>query len=314
MKSEFDLIKFQYYDGNIRHAVPRGFVSLGQFVSAHKSPTEKILKVFDQIEEAAKIGDKKLKSKLKTENLYYFTPGAIFKGRRKYSEIKGFTGLAQIDIDDLTEPEALDLKEYLFDNHEQFFCVYLSPSRTGVKGLMRIPIVTTIKQYKEYYQAIEDEFDWLPGFDSAPKNLALPLFISYDTDILYREDARVWNKIGKLQDDTKLDNLTSKPPSREPTEGDETVYKSDAYYRKITLDIFESKLNTIHDNGHPQLRSACLVLGSRVGAGYVDRSEAEEYASACIRANSYLRKGIDGYITTMKWCMNKAINNPKYYE
>lgn len=311
--NELTNIEFQWYLGDIRNTKPQGKITLHQFIDRHQNPTEEILSVFDEIERAAANGDKKLKSKLKMENLFFFTPSALFKQKRRYSDIVGFTGLAQIDVDGLEEDEAIDLKEHLFSEYKQFYVVFVSPSRKGVKGLIRIPIVSSVDEYKEYYKGIEDEFDWLPGFDSAPKNLALPLFLSYDTDLLYRESAEVWTKKGELRGTDDVANLRPQP-RHSKINGDHTTYKSDAYYRMITLNIYEKKINAITGNGHPQVLSASLVLGSRVGAGYLSQSEAEQYAEYCIKNNEYLSKGPNGYIKTMRWCINKAINNPKYYE
>ena len=313
MDTSLQLVKFQWYNGNIKDTTPRGFVTLEQFINTHKNPTNKILAAFDEIEQATKDGDKKKKSHLKTTKLYYFTPSAIFSGGRKYTNIKRFTGLAQIDIDGLDPSDAIDLKGYLFDNYKEVFCAYLSPSRTGVKALIRIPIVKDVQEFKEYYQGIENELNWIAGFDSAPKNLALPLFISWDVDILYRDNATVWNTKGELQA-ANLTNLNSKPPTHPIIEGDETVFKSQAYFKKTTIDIFVKKMNAIVDNGHPQLLSACLVLGSRVGANYLSQSEASGLAESCIRANQYLSKGVAGYISTANWSIRKSINNPKYYD
>ena len=312
--SKLAQIKFQWYSGNIKDTKPRGFISLEDFIIKHQNPTENILEVFDKIEEASSKGDKQLKAQLKTENLFYFTPGAIFNNKRRYSEINHLTGLAQIDIDGLEQEEALDLKEYLFDSYKHFFCVYVSPSRNGVKGLMRIPVGKDVAEFKEYYQGIENELNWIAGFDSAPKNLALPLFLSYDTDILWREDAEIWTEKGVVEDiNSEKRNLNIEKPIYNVV-GDAIVFQSQAYFRRITLDIFERKLNEINDNGHPQLRSACLVLGSRVGAGYLDQSDAEGVAEYHIKTNSYLSKGISGYVTTMKWCIRKGIGNPRYYK
>lgn len=315
MKTELELIKFQWYDGDISRPVPRGFLTLHKFIETHQNPTSKILDTFDRIEKAVNAKDKKLRNEIKQNELYYFTPSAIFKPKfnRRYENIIEFTGLAQIDVDDLEEDEAVDLKHWLFDNYQEFYCVYLSPSRRGVKGIMRIPVVSSIDEFKEYYQAIENEMEWMPGFDSSPKNMALPLFISYDTDILWRESAKAWDLKSELQADS-LDNLRSEPTLSPIVDGGEEVYKSGAYFRKITLDIYGSKLNNITDSGHPQLRGASLVLGSRVGAGYLSQSDAEQYAEWCIRSNNYLKKGIDGYIKTMRWAIRQGINNPKYYK
>ena len=307
------LVKFQWYNGNIKDTTPRGLVSLNTFIDSHRNPTEKIMSVFDAIEKASSEGNVNLKKQLKSNHLFYFTPGALFDNGRKYTNIKSFTGLAQIDIDGLEKDEAIDLKEYLFETYKEFFCIYLSPSRRGVKGLIRIPIVKDVKEYKEYYQGIENELDWIAGFDSAPKNLALPLFISYDLDILSRNNAEVWSKKGDLLGEN-IENLSSKKPIVFNVEGDETVYKSKAYFKKISLDLFENKINSINDNGHPTLRGACLVLGSRCGAGYLSTGEALNAAQYLIKNNSYLSKGISNYIKTANWAINQGFSNPKYYD
>ena len=320
--------KFQWYNGNIKDTKPRGLLSLKSFIFSHQKPKEKISVAFRKIEEAAKNGDKKLKAELKQTMLYYFTPSVIFnntgtikessngkyKSYRNYKNIESFTGIAQIDVDQLEPEEAIDLKSSLFANYKQFYCVYLSPSRRGVKGIIRIPIVSSIKEFKEYYKGIEDEMDWIAGFDNSPKNLALPLFISHDEDILYREKATIWNKKGTLQEES-LNNLSSeKPKLKSIIPGDENVYKSNAYYQKITLDIFSNKINAIGESGHPQLRSACLVLGSRCGAGYLSAGEAMTQAEYLIKSNQYLQKGISGYIATAKWAINQGYGKPKYYQ
>ena len=312
MKTQIELIEFQWYSGRITDTKPRGTLSLSKFIGTHQNPKLDLLETFDEIEKASKLGNKKLKSELKQTKLFYFTPSAIFKGGRKYSNIETFTGIAQLDFDGLEHEEALDLKEWLFENYEEIYCAYLSPSRKGVKAIIRIPIVSNVLEFKEYYKAIEYEFNWIDGFDSAPKNLALPLFISYDTDILYRENAKIWENKASLVTNTESINEQSKP-THNIIPGDETKFKSNAYYRKITLDIFSKKIDSIVDEGHPQVLSACLILGSRVGAGYLSQSEAESYAESCIKGNQYLSKGIYGYVKTMNWCINKSINNPKYY-
>jgi len=311
-------IKFQYYPGDITKPSAIGYLTLQAFINAHINPTNRSSEVFMQIEEAAKNGNKKLKSKLKQENLFYFTPSATFKKNyhRRYENIESFTGLAQLDFDNYeTEEEAIDLKEYLFENYPQFFCVYLSPSRKGVKGLMRIPVVESVEEYQEYYKGIEDEFEWISNFDSAPKNVALPLFLSKDVDLLYRNDATIWDTVGILPDISTYKNLTDTQPNNIIANiGDETIYKSDAYYEHITIDIFKNKLSTINDAGHPILRNACLVLGSRCAAGYLSTNDARQIAENEIRSHHYLKKGIANYIKTANWAINRGLLAPKYYE
>jgi len=72
-------------------------------------------------------------------------------------------------------------------------------------------------------------------------------------------------------------------------------------------------INSITDNGHPQVRSASLILGSRVGAGYITQHEANALMENLIKSNGYLQKNIRGYIKTSKWGIDNGMNNPKYY-
>lgn len=309
-------IVFPYYKGNIYEPFVEGYVSLDRFIDAHSDPTDTTWKLLSIINDAAINKDKTLKNNLKKQ-LHYFTPAVVIKigTARRYENIIRFTGLVQIDIDGIELQDAKDLKVYLFDNYKEFFCLYLSPSGMGVKGLIRIPIVKSVKEYKEYFQGIEDEFDWIHGWDSAPKNPVLPLYISADRKILRRDNATVWTKKGELPDITTYENLTDKIPIRASIDGDSSVYKSKSYYEKITLDIFKKRIDAIVDSdGHMRMRSACLVLGSRVGAGYISLGDADFFAEQVIRGNAYLNKGIENYLKTMNWGITQGIKNPKYYE
>jgi len=65
--------------------------------------------------------------------------------------------------------------------------------------------------------------------------------------------------------------------------------------------------------GHYQLRSACLVFGTRVGAGYVDKYNALEEVEHLVGQNAYLSKGLKGYRETAKWGVNEGCKTPNYY-
>ena len=68
-----DKVKFQYYPSSVYETVPLGFCSLREMLSAIKTPKDTILKIFKEIEEASKAGDKKHKDKLKSQ-LYNMNP------------------------------------------------------------------------------------------------------------------------------------------------------------------------------------------------------------------------------------------------
>lgn len=299
-------IKIPYYDGDITNSYALGWITLKQFLRIHKNPNVNSRRLLDEIQSAK---NKEEKNSLKSQ-LHYFTPSVMIEQgkRRQYKNVVSFTGLVQIDFDGVDDVE--DLKTYLSSEYEQFVCLYSSPSGKGLKGLMRIPIVETIEEYREYYNAIIEELDWIHGFDTAPKNAVLPLYLSYDLDMYINEFATVWDR-KKVIDTAEHESLEKIPtPERE---GDETVYKSNAYYGKISKEIFTKKIQSINDNGHPQLRSASIVLGGRVGAGYLSVSDAESLAEQLIRTNNYLQKGIENYIKTANWAIAKGIEKPIYY-
>lgn len=313
------LLKFPYYSGNVKDSICKGHVTLEQFIRANREPAPEVLALFDKIREAEQAGAKEEKSRLK-ESLFSFTPSVIVNvgDRRRYEGIQAFTGLVQLDFDN--ELSAPELKQYIFDTYPECVCVYLSPSGRGVKALFKIPIVDTITEYKEYFTAIEHEMveQGIDSFDHAPFNCLLPLFLSYDSELLYRKDSATWLKKMPIDDIKTFDNLAINKPSFTIPDGG-TGFGSAAYYKQITISIFEKKIaDIIQDPGHPELRDACLVLGSRVGAGYIDRSEAESLASYAVQHNAYLSRkgesGIQNYIKTALWGINIGNTRPKYYK
>lgn len=309
------MIKFQYYHGDIKKSRPIGFISLETFIDKHVNPSAKMLAVFNQIEKATAEGNKKLKSELKMQNLFSFTVSARFNGRRRYNDITEFNPIAQLDFDGIEDSEASSFRDFIFNNYKQVICAYLSPSRKGVKVLLRIPkieltkgIKEGIKEYKDYYRAIESEFGAYIGFDPAPKNLVLPLFISYDFEGKFRsfEDTKEWNLKEFEEEPMHLKYPLPSKPYRKLKSNDQNELRAIRTVRKMISGIISSP-------GHYKLRSACLIFGTRVGAGYVDVFEAEREIEQLVRQNTYLSKGVSGYLTTAKWALREGVKTPNYY-
>jgi len=308
-------IKFPYYSGYIRNPNALGYVSLNKFIEIHKNPSQKTLDIIEQIGIAREQNNDKLKSTLK-ERLNAFTPSVFINlgDARKYRNIQAFTGLMQIDLDKIpSEAEAIGLKEHIFHTHEEIVCAYVSPSRRGVKALMRIKAPSmiggvysrdyAINKFKAMHLAVQTEFAEYGYFDTATKNAILPLFLSYDKEILYRnlEDCNVWTREKHIDPDYQNLNDT-----------EAFKYDISKNHSKAT-DIVIEAIKSITDNGHPQVRSASLILGSRVGAGYISRDEAYWLMENLIKSNSYLQKNINGYIKTSKWGIDNGMLNPKFY-
>lgn len=306
-------IKFPYYSGNIKLTKAIGLISIDQFIRVHKEPSKQTLSILEIIKRADKVGFVKYKRKLK-QRLYAFTPAVKIEVGvcRKYENVVSWTGLMQLDFDKIsTAEEAIEIKNEIFNLYHSIICCYISPSGKGVKALLKTKVPENAEQYKAMHKAVEKEFEVYGCFDAATRNAVLPLFLSYDENILYRDwsEAAIWTK----EDTSKEEKvqLLDKPPTSFIS-NNKGSSESQYNYEKV-IRIFKKAINSINDNGHPQLRTACLILGSRVGAGYIDLNEAISLATYEICSNSYFDKDQNGYVNTGQWAINQGMKNPKYY-
>lgn len=298
-----DNIKFQFYPADIEKTSPIGVIALRQFIQSHKNPSGKVLELFDNIEKASAIGDKALKSELKKQ-LFCFTPGVFIKkgGRRRYCDIESYTGLFQGDFDGITNAESF--KEFIFNNYPSVVCAYLSPSRLGVKLIVRIPICNSVEEVKEYIYGFFSEVEKYRGFDPAPKNICLPLFLSYDKDILYREEPEIWTKKGVQINEFDLDKI------------DLDFEAEDLASDNLKLEIVKLMKNMINlanteQNGHKNVVRASLVMGG-MSAYYknIDENEVLDYLIECIESCDYLKKDLNGYKKTAKTLFRTGTLSP----
>jgi len=287
-------IEFPYYPAHVNSKRPLGTVSLQEFLKANKNPGRKIIDVFRQIAEAEASGDKKLKAELKQNNLFYFTPCVKTDGKgRGYENITGFNGLAVLDFDHIDNAE--DFKKFVFDTYKFVLSAFLSPSKKGVKFLVKIPVVKSVEEFKEYYFGLGLEFEQYNGWDGTGQNCVLPLFLSYDPDLLHRDYADTWTRKGK-----KINAFL--PSGYAPVVIEATGDDKEAVQR-----IIQSAIDKITENGHPQLRAAAITLGGYVATGYIDKSDAVTFINNLIANNGYLRKGVAGYQKTALTAIEKGM-------
>jgi hypothetical protein len=281
------MVKFQFYPAYVNSKKPIGEVTLFEFLKANQDPDDKIKTVFAQIAQAEANGDAEQKAYLKQSFLYYFTPCVWTDGQgRGYANILSFTGLLVLDFDHIEH--ASEFKYYLFSAYDCIVAGWLSPSKKGCKFLVKIPVVSDVDEFKSYFYGIGVEMEKYKGFDGTGQNAILPLFLSYDPDLLYRDNASVWTKRGKMLNAFVASTVALVPV--EVGQGDK------ARVQNIIIRLFDA----IVDNGHPQVRSAGVTLGGYVASGYIDQHEAENFIFTLIQNNSYLRKGIKGYQNTAK--------------
>ena len=300
-------MKIPFYKDGIKNSYCDGYIDMDRFILANKRPKKQQSDLLKQINQASLDGDKELKVQLKNKLIFY-TPSIVIPlgERRRYDNIEEFNGVAQLDFDGLDLDSAVDFKAFIFDNYKELYCAYLSPSKKGVKALIRIPVVKNVQEYQDYYRAIEEEFEIYNGFDPAPKNAVLPLFLSEDVFIRYREEPEVW----RIKKHEEVDLREVFPIPRKPYR----ALKSNEKNKARAINTVRKAINSIVSSpGHYQLRSACLIFGTRVGYGYVDHSEAIAEVEALVKANHYLSKGVSGYLKTAHWGVEEGIKTPKGY-
>lgn len=291
--------EFQYYPSRVNAVKPLGKVTLKQFIDSVKNPKPHIEKVFKDIQSATEKNDLKLKDKLKQENLYYFTPSVIFDGKnRSYENVIEYNELMIVEFDKIDFSK--ELKEYLFYKMDSIICAFTSPSAKGMKAIVKIPKPKDEIEYKEYFCGLAYYLDQIEGFDIANYNPLLPLFLSMDRDILWRDNPKTWRIKGE-----KINSF--KPISLEDIEPVENVTEEDKNY---VVNIIKKKINEINDNGHGNLRSASLLLGGYVASSYISLSEAESLLEDLVRGNSYFSKNLRNYIKTSKHFLSEGSRAP----
>ena len=287
---------FQFYPAQIKSKRPIGTVTLDDFIKAVKEPNDKIKEIFRLIAQAEAVRDDAAKAKLKQENLFYFTPCVYTDGLgRSYSNIGHFNGLAVLDFDHIEDAETF--KNYVFYNYNCVICGLLSPSKKGVKFLVKIPVVKSVDEFKEYFFGLGVEFEKFKGWDGSGQNPILPLFLSYDPELLYRSDAVEWIKKGKMLNAFK-----------EAVAPAIKIDTTDEDKRRVCENI-KKAFDCIIDNGHPQVRAAGVSLGGYVASGYLDKYEAETFIYSLIASNNYLSKGIDGYKKTARTAIETGLKS-----
>ena len=295
--SKYTEISLQYYPARVNSNEPLGIISLEQFLKSTKTPKDSTKAIFNQIAAAELSGNKKLKDELKQNNLFYFTPCVHVHPFRRYACIKHFTGLLVLDFDHIDN--ARDFKYFLFDEYKSVLAAWLSPSKRGLKCLVKIPKVNTVEEFKEYYFGIASEMEMYNGFDPSGQNAVLPLFQSWDMELLSRNDADTWTTKGFYPN-----ALASVPMQITPK------IINIGKDKQIIEKIINAGFKNISDCGHPVLRSLCLSIGGYVASGYIPEHEALQMIYYEIENHSYLRKGIRGYKTTAQWAIRAGQRKP----
>ena len=289
--------QFQYYPANITTNQPVGMITLGEFIRAHIKPKVSIQQIFHRIAQAAADGNEEEKARLKQTYLYYFTPCVVINKYRRYQDIHHWTGLLVLDFDHIDYAE--EFRDYLFYTYSFVIVTWTSPSRKGTKAIVRIPVVQSVEEFKEYYFGVASEMEQFGGFDTSSKNCVLPLFQSWDPSLRYRTDATLWDTKGVYRDN--FDDRPVIPPPDTPPSQDDT---------QRVIQIINTGFDHITDVGHPNLLKLCLSVGGYISSGYISESDALSIINRRIETHKYLKKGINGYKKTAYWAIGHGKTKP----
>ena len=293
-----DSVSFQFFPAKIWEAQPLGELTLRQFLEVHKTPKQSTVDVIEQIKIAAKNGDLKLKDSLKQNNLYSFIPSVkLDGGGRGLINIVDYNPVMLVEFDKIDH--AKELKERLFNNLKSVIAAWISPSGRGLKILVRIRKPRSVEEYKEYFCGLAYYLSQYEGFDGVNYNIVLPTFLSYDREILIREDAEEWTQRGGKINSFKV------------YEGDFEVPEDidDEYTQKV-INKVTFLINRIEDNGHTQLLSISTLLGGWVGFKLISLEKADALICDLIQSNNYLSKNIKGYCKTAREMIRRGALSP----
>lgn len=300
-----DDVKFQYYPSDIKACKPIGKVTIRQFIEAHRNPKQEIVETFNKISVAASKGDLKLKNELK-KGLFYFTPSVNVGGWRNYNSVVSYNNIVQLDFDGIYWAE--EFRDELFDKLDCVICAYCSPSKLGVKALVRIAECNSIEECKSYIYGLFYYLQFYIGHDTATKNIILPLYLSMDPNIKWREDPSIWSIRGYQEDEFDMDSIDL------DFEADEKLDREglEGIARHIKNTIGRADIEQI---GHKNVLNAGLISGG-YAAMYIniDEDRMLEYLLDLIEESDYLSKDVHSYKKTAQTMFNKGLLLPIPYK
>ena len=139
-------------------------------------------------------GFEKDADEIKIKKCLAFTPAAVFEQYRRYNCITAITQYSMVDLDGLTEAEAVRFIQLLKDD-PYWLLAYITLSGKGLRIIFRVEGVTDQKSYlKAFYQgnAHYCELFGIAHFDDQVKDMTRTSALCHDPNALYREEAKVF--------------------------------------------------------------------------------------------------------------------------
>jgi len=134
-------------------------------------------------------GDNKKANELKLK-LPAFTISATYNGSRKKENVESYSGLLHLDYDKLDN--VLDIKSKIISN-PYTYAAFVSPSGKGLKVIVKCDNDLSTHTYA--FNALRSYYDKLLGIESdkSVKDVLRLCFVSYDSDMYFNENSKVFN-------------------------------------------------------------------------------------------------------------------------
>ena len=205
----------------------------------------------ERIDQVRQCEDKAEANKLKSQ-LPVIIFGGVFS-RRANSELQKASGLMVLDFDCDTQLASEAIRERL-ENDEYIYAYFKSTRGLGYKALIKIPVVESDEEYKEYWFAVNKRY---PEIDTQCKEISRACFYTYDPEIKINEKAKVWQQ--------KSDSEKKVPP----------VQKLPGKRTRLENRILGIIRRADQGERHNMILRASRVAGGYVGSGAIDYTEIQ---------------------------------------
>ena len=172
-KNQFQI---SYFSGNISNLTRKSDISLERLHKGISTYQPFKIKVEFLREYYKKFGKQAYKE-LRAENLEYFMPSGVWSNRTKSGQLLKPSGLAQIDVDDISDSKELQRIKDMLSNDKHTALLFESPSGLGLKALVRVSITTPPRALLDYFQS-----SYGIKIDMAAIPEKQPCFVSYDPE------------------------------------------------------------------------------------------------------------------------------------
>ena len=235
----------------------------------HKQVIQHLRELVRQRDQCEEVAAKKQLSdqvdKIK-RGLPAFTVSGTFPcGQRYKDKLIQHSGRLQIDVDKLPADRLQLVKEQLATD-PYMEATFLSPSGTGVKAVMRIPVCKDDQEHKKAFLAAENYLSqqYQLKIDPSTKDVSRVLFASYDQDLVLQSNP-VELDVARWLPQQKPSTVANKPSTAE---------HGQAYAQKVLEGACQEICAAASGERHNTRIKQAYLVGGYVGGGYLESSFA----------------------------------------